>query len=94
MNICPNLWSAFKKKEVEDEIGHAPIVAKIGFTNLVAYFKSSSAFAISDIFSMTECFDVTDHARGIAKLEFGLVLEHCACVYGLNIEFISLKPIL
>ena len=68
MNICPNLWSAFKKKEVEDEIGHAPIVAKIGFTNLVAYFKSSSAFAISDIFSMTECFDVTDHARGIAKL--------------------------
>ena len=69
--MCLNLWSTFKRKEVDGDIGQAPIIPIIGFTNLVAYFKSSSAFAIPDIFSMTECFDVTGHAC-IAKLEFSL----------------------
>lgn len=44
----------------------------MGFTNLMAYFKSSSTFAIRDVFSMTECFDVTSHAC-MVKLEFGLI---------------------
>lgn len=59
--MCSILNKIFDmKEEEEDEMGHAPIAPKIGFTYLVAYFISSSLFVSSDVFFMAERFDMTD----------------------------------
>ena len=70
VRICSILVKIFEKEEAEDETGHAPTMPKIGFTNLVAYFISSSAFARADIFSMVGRFDETDYASVVKQIPY------------------------
>lgn len=70
VRMCSILAKIFEKEEEEDETGHAPTMPKIGFTNLVAYFISSSAFVRADIFSMVGRFDETDYVSIVKQIRY------------------------